>query len=62
MVVWALKDIASSQEQLIAENALLRQQLIVVSRKVKRQVFKPHQRGSMVWLASIARGWRNAVK
>jgi putative transposase len=42
-------------------NALLRQQLIVASRKVKRPEFKPHERGLMVLLASIVRGWRDAV-
>ena len=41
----ALKDLTRSRSELIAENALLRQQLIVASRKVKRPQFKPHERG-----------------
>ena len=53
VVVGALKDMASSREQLVAENALLRQQLIVASRKVKRPAFKPSERGLMVLLSRI---------
>lgn len=60
-VVGLLRDLTRSREQLIAENALLRQQLIVASRKVKRPVFKPHERGLMVLLSRIVRGWRDAV-
>jgi hypothetical protein len=60
-VVELLRDLTRSRDQLIAENALLRQKLIVASRKVKRPVFKPHERGLMVLLASIVRGWRDAV-
>ena len=61
VVVGLLRDLPRSREQLIAENALLRQQLIVASRKVKRPVFKPHERGLMVLLSRIVRGWRDAV-
>jgi hypothetical protein len=61
VVVGLLRDLTRSRDQLIAENALLRQQLIVASRKVKRPVFKPYERGLMVLLAGIVRGWRDAV-
>jgi hypothetical protein len=61
VVVGLLRDLTRSREQLIAENALLRQQLIVASRKVKRPVFKPHERGLMVMLSRIAHGWQNVV-
>ena len=61
VVVGLLRDLTRSREQLIAENSLLRQQLIVASRKVKRPVFKPHERGLMVLLSRIVRGWRDAV-
>jgi len=61
VVVGLLRDLTRSRDQLIAENALLRQQLIVASRKVKRPVFKPHERGLMVLLAAIVCGWRDAV-
>jgi hypothetical protein len=40
-----------SREELIAENALLRQQLIVTARSTARPRFKPHERGLMASLA-----------
>ena len=57
----ALKDLRRSRSELIAENALLRQQLIVVSRKVRRSEFKPHERGLLVLLSRCVRGWRDAL-
>jgi transposase InsO family protein len=57
----ALKDLTRSRSELIAENVLLRQQLIVASRKVKRPEFKPHERGLLVLLARCVRGWRDAL-
>ena len=39
LAVGGLKDLTRSRSELIAENALLRQQLIVASRKVKRPDF-----------------------
>ena len=56
-----LVDIRRSREQLLLENALLRQQLIVASRKVKRPMFKTHERGFVVLLASLLPHWRNAL-
>jgi hypothetical protein len=61
LVAGALKDLTRSREQLIAENALLRQQLIVASRKVKRPIFKAHERGLLVLLSRIVHGWRDAL-
>ncbi len=43
------------------ENALLRQQLIVASRKVKRPLFKAHERGFVVLLARLLPRWRDAL-
>ncbi len=40
---------------------MLRQQLIVASRKVKRPIFKAHERGFVVLLASLLPHWRNAL-
>ena len=61
VVVGVLRDLTRSRGQLIAENALLRQQLIVASRKVKRPVFKDSERGLLVLLSRIVHGWQNAV-
>jgi hypothetical protein len=61
LVAGFLKDLTRSRGQLIAENALLRQQLIVASRKVKRPPFKDSERGLLVLLSRIVHGWQNAV-
>ena len=54
-------DLGRSRQQLIAENTLLRQQLIVASRKVKRPPFRPHERSLLVLLSRLVHNWRNAV-
>ena len=40
---------------------MLRQQLAVASRAVKRPIFKASERGFMVVLASLLPHWRNAL-
>ncbi len=54
-------DITRSRTELLMENALLRQQLIVASRKVKRPIFKAHERGFVALFASLLPHWRNAL-
>jgi hypothetical protein len=54
-------DALRSREELVAENMMLRQQLIVTSRKVDKPRFRPHERGLLVFLSSIVRRWREAV-
>jgi len=61
LVAGFLKDLTRSRRQLIAENALLRQQLIVASRKVKLPQFMHSERGLLVLLSRIVNGWQNAV-
>jgi putative transposase len=56
-----LRDAFRSREELLAENALLRQQLLVVSRKNKRPAFRAHERGLLVFLSSIMPRWREAL-
>ena len=56
-----LADIARSKSELIAENAFLRQQLIVLQRQTKRPVLKPGDRTLLVFLASRFRWWREAL-
>ena len=48
-------DLTRSSRELLAENTLLLKQLIVASRKVKRPVFRPHERGLLVLLVRLAR-------
>lgn len=61
LVGGAMNDVARSKGELIAENALLRQQLIVLKRQVKRPRLKEHDRLLLVVLASKARAWRQAL-
>ena len=54
-------DLARSKPQLIAENLLLRQQLVVLNRSVKRPQFTPAERGLVVLLASRVETWKDAL-
>jgi hypothetical protein len=54
-------DLTRSRKELLAENALLRQQLIVASRSVKRSAFRAYERGLLVLLAGLVPRWRDAV-
>ncbi len=57
----ALVDLARSKPELLAENALLRQQLLVLRRSVKRPRCTPADRALLVLLASRVRVWRQAL-
>ena len=61
LVSGLIADAFRSREELAAENLLLRQQLIVASRKVKQPKFRPWERGLFVFLASKLRHWRGAT-
>jgi putative transposase len=54
-------DALRSWQELVAETMMLRQQLIVASRKVDKPRFLPHERGLLVFLSSVVRRWREAV-
>jgi hypothetical protein len=54
-----LRDAFRSGEELLAENALLRQQLLVASRNNTRPAFRGHERGLLVFLSSIMPRWRD---
>ncbi len=56
-----LGDVTRSKADVIAENALLRQQLIVLRRQVKRPRVTPTDRLLLVMLARCARAWRDAL-
>lgn len=61
LVVDTLSDLPRSKPQLIAENALLRQQLLILRRSVKRPRCTPADRFLLVLLASRVRAWRHAL-
>ena len=61
LVAGALADLARSKPELVAENALLRQQLIVLRRSVPRPRCTQADRTLLVLLASRLRAWRSAL-
>src|SRR5437588_1990894 len=56
-----LTDLARSKSELIVENALLRQQLIVLRREVKRPSITRSDRVLLVLLARLVRTWKQAL-
>jgi putative transposase len=56
-----LTDLSRSKSELIAENALLRQQLIILKRQVKRPTFSRTDRILLVLLARLVRIWQQAL-
>ncbi len=56
-----MADVPRSRGELVTENALLRQQLIVAARGVKRPAFLGHERGMLVLLARFVPRWRDAL-
>ena len=61
VVLGLLRDVTRSREELVAENILLRQQLIVAARASKRPKFAAHERGMLLLLARLLPRWRDAV-
>ena len=61
IVISALADMTRTKPELIAENALLRQQLTVLQRHVKRPKFTASDRWLMVLLAHQVRYWKQAL-
>jgi len=61
LVVDTLADLPRSMGSLIAENALLRQQLVVLQRSVKRVHCTSTDRALLVVLASRVQTWRHAL-
>ena len=56
-----MPDLARTRADLIAENALLRQQLIILSRQVKRPACTGTDRLLLVLLARAVRHWKQAL-
>jgi putative transposase len=54
-------DVARSRRDLLLENALLRQQVLILSRSAKRPTLTPLDRGLLVLLAIRLRTWASAL-
>ena len=61
LAVGAAFDLTRSKSELMAENALLRQQLIVLNRQIKRPQLTQHDRLRLVFLASSVSRWKEAL-
>src|SRR5262249_3865338 len=61
VVAGAVGDALRSREELLLENALLRQQLVILKRSVKRVQPTDTERRVVVWLTSRLTGWREAL-
>jgi putative transposase len=61
IAVGALADLVRSRPALVAENAILRQQLVVLHRSVKRPRCTSTDRALLVLLARLVRSWREAL-
>jgi len=61
LAVGALADLARSKPALAAENALLRHQLAILRRSVKRPRCTRADRALLVLLANRVRAWRSAL-
>lgn len=61
LVPGLVADLVRSRPELLTENALLRQQLIVLRRCAKRPKIRAYERSVMVVLAAFTRTWRSAV-
>jgi putative transposase len=61
IVLGMLTDLLRGKSELVAENALLRQQLTILHRQIKRPVYKKTDRLLLVLLARIVRTWKQAL-
>ena len=61
LLLGSLADLSRSKSQLIAENALLRKPLIILSRQVKRPVYRKADRVLLVLLARVVQTWKHAL-
>jgi putative transposase len=61
LLLGTLTDLSRSKSELVAENALLRQQLIILRRQVKRPACTKTDRMLLVLLARAVRTWKHAL-
>ena len=54
-------DLTRGKAELLAENALVRYQLIILRRQIKRPVYRKTDRMLLVFLARMVRAWKQAL-
>ncbi len=61
LVLGTLADLTRGKAELLAENALLRHQLIILRRQIKRPGYRKTDRLLLVLLARMVRTWKQAL-
>ena len=61
LVLGTIADLAKGKSELLVENAMLRQQLIILRRQVKRPACRKTDRFLLVLLARMVRTWKQAL-
>jgi hypothetical protein len=61
LIIGAISDLTRSQADLVVENALLRQQLIVLNRQIKRSQLTNSERFCLVFLSHFTKFWKLAL-
>ncbi len=61
LVLGTFADLTRGRAELLAENALLRHQLIILRRQIKRPVYRKTDRVLLVFLARMVRTWKQAL-
>jgi putative transposase len=61
LLLGTVTDLVRSKSELVAENALLRQQLIILRRQIKRPACTKKDRLILVLLARASRTWKQAL-
>src|SRR5258708_31181718 len=61
LLLGAITDLAKGKSELLVENALLRQQLIILRRQVKRPACRKTDRFRLLLLARLIRTWKQAL-
>lgn len=61
LVPGTFADLTRGKAELLAENALLRHQLIILRRQIKRPVYWKTDRVLLVFLARMVRTWKQAL-
>ena len=61
LLLGTFADITRGKSELLAENALLRQQLIILRRQIKRPTYRKRDRLNLVLLARMVRTWKQAL-
>ena len=62
LIIGVLSDLTRSHTDLVVENALLRQQLIVLNREVKRPQLTNPERFRLVFLSHFTTFWKQALQ